>query len=108
MKRFQFSLAWIVWAMFVCSLLAAALRQVTSSPMVFLPLAAIPVIWALYAIFRLPRIYSHLRQNARSLAELRRRRAELAQWADDQRRNRAGSAEPADKASHPLEDGKLS
>ena len=84
LNRFQFSIGRILWAMFVCSVLAAIARTLDWPIAVQLPLVVLLMIYALYAIFRLPHLLGDLRGQSARWHRIHQQRAELQQLVDDQ------------------------
>lgn len=84
--RFQFSIGRILWAMFVCALLAWAVRSMAWSPIqAQTPLLVLLVVYALYAVFRLPYVLGDLRGRSAKWRRIEERRAELRQMIEERR-----------------------
>lgn len=83
--RFQFSIGRILWAMFVCALLAWAVRSMDWPIQAQTPLLVLLVVYALYAVFRLPYVLGDLRGRSAKWRRIEERRAELRQMIEERR-----------------------
>ena len=102
--RFQFSIGRILWAMFVCALVAAAARAMNWPVEVQAPLVLLLMCYALYAIFRLPYVVGDLRGRSARWHRIHQQRAELQQLADERRKAVAPSIPPSPPPVSPRSD----
>jgi hypothetical protein len=89
-SRFQFSIGHILWATFVCAVLAAIARAMKWPFGIQVPLLLLMMVYALYAIFRLPYVLGDLRGRSAAWHRIQQQRAELQQFTND-RRGSAGA-----------------
>jgi hypothetical protein len=78
----QFSIGRILWTMFVCCLLAAAVRALDWPTEVQIPLLTLLLLYGAYAIVRLPSVVGDLRGRSAKWSKIEEQRAELQRFAD--------------------------
>lgn len=71
--------------MFVCALLAWAVRSMDWPIQAQTPLLVLLVVYALYAVFRLPYVLGDLRGRSAKWRRIEERRAELRQMIEERR-----------------------
>jgi membrane protein implicated in regulation of membrane protease activity len=84
-RRFQVSIGWFLWTMFVCAVVAAVARLMNWRTEIQLPLFCLLIVYAVYAVFRLPQVLADLRGRSPKWQQIQKRRLELEQYAERRR-----------------------
>ncbi len=90
---FQFSIGRILWTMLVCAVLAGIVRALGWPNQVQIPLLVLLLVYAVYAILRLPYVLGDLRGRSASWSRIHAKRAGLQQLVEQQKENAARPAE---------------
>lgn len=89
---FQFTIGRVLWTMVVCAVLAAWVRWLDGPKEVQIPLLILLLIYAAYAVLRLPYVLGDLRGRSASWNRIHEQRADLQRLVEEQKRRSSRKA----------------